>query len=1021
MDELRRSEFMPTLDGRLRLAAEALLIPDTVPNAWDAHQYLRLPNRTLLPEIEEDTRARDFARKFLGVDPMSIADALENPADARDEDPEGYYAFLMAWSVRHGRYHGDLLPALQKCACVRLKSGKWMSPNERVYFPRERADFDFPEGIRVPIADLPDLPHLRSLMEDLGVRSFDWRNLLTDYVLPPLTDEAADDEARRSSLELLARYFRSNGGGARALQEQIGRVLLPARDAGGHKQALQPANRCYFSSEWTRNDQLEVLYGPFANAEFLNVAAPAPGDEFRERYDFYRALGVQDRPRVLEAVAATKDLYKITGGRLPRRHPHRDPGDHWRSWQELDAVKKNLQCESGHAGSQQLKSSFQLDRFHELLERADPAQMTALWSLLSEHWGETYQPALSAVFRCQHGTHSGERERKAPSLFGHMLATAAWVPARLGSEKVLAVGSDVWRAGSDTPGHVGRTVSLLVPELDVALSVGLISTVGIVDAARPQPTELVALLALLADQHDPENSSEKSDACNAAGWAMRKLNEALLRDPLPEGAEVKLLARCGDRLVFVTDPVVANDRHLADSWSERLPVYHGDRQNRRLRDHLGLRRLEDLVTVTPDPIGRLPEERERVLTHFRARGAILAAVALHSASSRREGMMKHLRSLELDVCRKLVLRYEHDGHIIQREAATSYIAVRNEGPGNAKGKVGTAWLEIDSNTNRPDWFEFATHLAEYLDVPGHADAFALVLRSDSSVVEDFLASRQIDDATIEAIRVDLDRIDDAELLPRVLAGQLDHNEHKDSQRPEPEQALTLDFETPSTNGIESGAPPLEDSPQLDDDDDGEEAPLPDIDHRLVQLVELEPTALAEPAPRPPRASSKGDGGGGAVDFAAQHRTQMEHGERGEEAVYHYERRRLASLGRDPDAVVWKSQSNPTSPYDIGSISQDGQRIYIEVKATSSDDPYEPIAISQAELTFALQKGGHYHIYRVINVHTANPAIYTFSNLVDHLQSGRASLSISSAKLRFGRNEEEVRVPLLLSSLPPAAE
>ena len=138
-------------------------------------------------------------------------------------------------------------------------------------------------------------------------------------------------------------------------------------------------------------------------------------------------------------------------------------------------------------------------------------------------------------------------------------------------------------------------------------------------------------------------------------------------------------------------------------------------------------------------------------------------------------------------------------------------------------------------------------------------------------------------------------------------------------------------------------------------------------------------------------------------------------------MYNYERRRLASLGRDPDIVVWESRGNPTAPYDIRSMSRDGQRIFLEVKATSSDDPYEPIDISQAELLFALQKGAHYSIYRVTSVHTANPTIYAFPNLLEHLQEERASLSTSSAKLRFGRDDEEERISLILSSLPPAAE
>ena len=39
---------------------------------------------------------------------------------------------------------------------------------------------------------------------------------------------------------------------------------------------------------------------------------------------------------------------------------------------------------------------------------------------------------------------------------------------------------------------------------------------------------------------------------------------------------------------------------------------------------------------------------------------------------------------------------------------------------------------------------------------------------------------------------------------------------------------------------------------------------------------------------------------------------------------------------NPDSVTWVSKTNETSPYDIRSLDEDGQVIYIEVKSTNGN-------------------------------------------------------------------------------------
>ena len=75
-------------------------------------------------------------------------------------------------------------------------------------------------------------------------------------------------------------------------------------------------------------------------------------------------------------------------------------------------------------------------------------------------------------------------------------------------------------------------------------------------------------------------------------------------------------------------------------------------------------------------------------------------------------------------------------------------------------------------------------------------------------------------------------------------------------------------------------------------------------------------------------------------------------------------------------------------------------MYIEVKATSGDDAYEPFEISHAELMWALRHQSRYYIYRVTNAHTATPSIARFQNPVSMLRDGSAELGLSGARLAF---------------------
>jgi hypothetical protein len=139
------------------------------------------------------------------------------------------------------------------------------------------------------------------------------------------------------------------------------------------------------------------------------------------------------------------------------------------------------------------------------------------------------------------------------------------------------------------------------------------------------------------------------------------------------------------------------------------------------------------------------------------------------------------------------------------------------------------------------------------------------------------------------------------------------------------------------------------------------------------------------------------------------------GKRGEKIVYRKERDRVAAFGGDPDAVFWRSKDDELAPIDIISIDEGGDRVYIEVKATSASDPTTPFDISRSELLEAGAYGNWYYIYRVTDTNTAKPRITRWSNPMKLIRESQGRLLLSGAQMELGLeasadNSDEVGQP-----------
>ena len=892
----------------------------------------------------------------------------------------------MDWSESVGSRR--FAAALAGVPCVHTATGDWVAPDERVFFPRQRDDVDIPADLPVPIVRVPVIEGLNALLAEAGVRDFEWRELMRDYLLPILTSPDTDPELRERAMPGLRAYYESQRAGDPILQRRIGEVLLPATSVGGATISLQRARSIYFSRTWTGSDALERLYGPFGEVEFLALDPPPDSDLRAADYEFLAWVGVTAHPRVLEAHAEQRDTYMTHN---LTRHPHRSLGEHWERWWGDPAVEVARRCEQGHPSSQQLRRSFVLDRFVKLIEEGDSSRMLILWDELAHNWGAIYEPATRAVFHCQSTAHGGERNRPAPSLLWHMLTELAWVPAGSEDEVVLVRPRDAWRLAFDTPKWIANRVPRLHRKMSDGPGVGLAAILDVTDAARPSPSDLVGLLEDLRREH--EDADEVTGGVHsAARWAMRTLNDVLATDPDAEVADVPLLATYQGKRVFITDPVVALDPLLAETWKDHYPILDADRDLRRLHEALNLVVLDDPETgvqVTPMPQGIDELLQANVEDALAKAKPYLGALAVANTPSREADVIRGLKRLEIIACSDLVLRYSFRGTTIDRAEATAFIAVRQEQVrGAVRRNIGTAHLEIASADSHPDWYTFGPQLAQFLQVPTQGDAFAVLLTGTDEDRRQYFASRRIPMEAVEVMRTALDLPVEDELSDD-LFDFLD------------EVQGSTDAGTGEGDSGESSQNQTDATPEDERETADESEPLPDLDPEGITISDVEPDEVERHDGRGGRGGGAGLGPTGPVDHEELDRRQREMGTRGEAAAFEKEKQRVQAFGGDPTAVLWRSKRNPFAPHDIESLDEDGQRIFIEVKSTSESEPSRPFPITHSELMQALKHRSRFYIYRVTSVDTATPAVHRYRDPARLLAEGKADIRLSDASMMLG--------------------
>jgi hypothetical protein len=998
-DSLCEARFLPSAAGSLRTAGEVRMLPDTLPSYSAAHALAALDgNATLRTDVEDLPAVRAFLTTVPAAKEMSptgFIRLLKPPAPSTVSD---YYAFLISWK---GSIGYQVTAVLKDQPSVLTVNGDVVTPAEHsVFLPRVRGDspvIDMP----VPLAEVPSVDGVESFLRELGVRPFEWRDLIRDYLIKILSDPDADQNERDRAMAGLRAYHRDRASSSEDLALVLSRVLLPTRSADGTNRGKLAAARIYFGADWTGSDDLEVIYGPFGKPEFLDVDVPADPEQRRVDLDFYRMLGVEDHPRI---DTVTSGGYWVGGG----RHPHRGPL--FDRWMRQPQVQEAARCPANHDRTQLLRTSSQLDRHLELIESSDVRRMIALWDQLARHWATVYEPAMEAVLRCPHGWHNGDSDRTCESLFAYAIRSLPWVPVAVGETPKLVRPEDAWIDATDTP----RRIRERIPRISMAMSrtrggPALIAELNLTDAARPKVTDLLSLLRSIADEADNTGTVGR-DTELAARWVQRTLNDALdsAEPPHPEPRKVRLLASHDGTLIFTAQPPYADDPLLRETWARRSPVFAAEVGLGRLTRFLSLTRLDDAVHTSADPCGIHVDDaafnttRKRI---DRVKPYLLALVRAENSTAEARARSL-LRNMELVVCDELVLCYEYDGIQVERPDATCYIAAHREG--RRAQTMGTAYLELDQASGQPHWFSVGRHLALHLGIAAQADAFAMLFAVPQSEIDRMMADRQIQRRDITEARRDLQLPDDDEQeLQHVLDALLPAP--ADSEQPAaPGTANSEDTGTPA----DVGSPP-----ESQGSGGGTETPAaaaaqpaaqptapPPVDLRNVTMNDAKPGTLT-PSKQADQHTGSGGGSYSSVP-SGQADENRRIGKRGERIAYRKEQERVRDLGKNPDAVVWVSQTNELSPFDIKSIDENGQIICIEVKSTKSDDPSEPFYISQAELDEAISKRGRYYIYRVTSTDTAVPQITRIADPLALVVTGNARLLLANARMTIALDTDQ---------------
>lgn len=852
---------------------------------------------------------------------------------------------------------------------VQDKQGRWCRPIAVVIGRPDSPDL--PSRLRKTELSVPSGTAIRRLTKALDIPELTVAAAL-DIVIDAVNNKGFGDRA--SEARQVHTFMQQTWKHARreleARSKELGRMSIPARLARGRRTEWRRADRVYFPAQWTGNSLLETLYGRFGQPEFLGETPPDQGPAQRSAAAFYSTLGVASEPRM-----------KRWAGTTHQSSWRRDLVDFDR-WESLDEVQAALVCDAGHYRPARRIVFSCLDRLDELLT-GDLKTAGALARYLSS----TGSPlGTDADVSCTAQSHYGSAHHKRAIGYQRwLIETAAWLPVRndpSGGDRRPP--SEAW-TGTRLPSWLMVPQARLRPESARGFRV--------VNAERPG-AESIELALRDLEGHFPELADAPDAVIRSSTWLLKRLDRAHQRSHASSSAP-PLPSTIDGQLAWSTTPLIP-DLTALDAFPsiEILPAgtWHG------LRRGYQLRRASEVVKHELEVGPRI--RAARLLS--RDQQARLAAL-LASQGADEDRVATRLARLKEFAVSSLHLSYTFDGQSSSKYLERPFHLDLHRDRAN---HIIGASLFVRPPTSPAARIALGRDLASYLDVPELHASIALFLTNSDAVIEsENLSSEDIAEAKrrVESHVRGKEETDEAEFsvddLVDPFADALSDDEGVDQ--------VGRDEDSVTPRGADSSR---QDAGEEDREASRE---LPPLDHDSAGAIDVVGQTLAVIMPESRRSRVPGTGGGGSrkVDWTQLERDRRLYGRRGEERVYENERRRLKQGGWDPELVKWISCNDELSPYDIQSVDEDGGFRYIEVKATTSDDPSEPFPISTPELRFAMQHRTNYFIYRVTEVKSARPLIYRYRDPLGDVEAQRGYITMSQALMALPSLGEDAAVAI----------
>jgi hypothetical protein len=996
---LRESPFVPIDGGHYKEPCNVRFPPRTANQARF---------RTLLPAsrlrdsenwayatTDVITAERERKRPFLlspelgasEITAEQVIAALRKLSMPPIEQCEAVIALLAEWWEALPSY--DKRPAFEKLlkSLPMFPTGRgWLRADEATIFQANLrpgvADVPTPPGFDFAVIRRDAYPEAGSLsvqsrfFDKLGARNYAARDLIRDAVLPVMTSVerltalATDNpESVLAAYRMIFQYYRDERG-SRDMADRLGRVLLPAWGAREQDASTwKAATECYLGAVWPDGQKLETVFAGFDDCFFVRELPGLTFADEQERTEwgsFLGWLGVQIRPKLIEA-------------HYPTNAASTDPFGNAGLWRQyLDARRKDWRCvtDTRHGSSRYLTDVYALHHFSEMAASGDAARLSVLFELLAANWASYYSRYGSATARCDR-----ERCQRDPveNHFLFALQRLAWLPATLGSHEVLLAPRDIWDLGETESQDVRSLLPVLQPGLTQRESRDLRVALRFISSSTAQIEDYVRLLGFLAEHYPraawpPEFEERRRNPLTTTfNWALERIQTGLVgRSNAPEcPAGLGLLASVDGGLDYIAreDPclVYGDDPFMEGRWRTHCAFLRVNEDWQRLRDWLGVPHLSTVVRAGWT-VGTEREEETRGLdTTMNEVLPFLAALVAKRQPTVYERILPRLNRLEVHIVDSLTITETIDRLTPPVELSTPasvYLRLQEETRFRAGSLFCTA--EVLENPNL-----LGDHIAGYIEIAGLSDAFVLLMHLDQAGRERYVESKGVTSEMLQRARTDLgepepDSLSATEVIARIVSRTI--------QETTPAQIAAT-----GTSSSGGGAGPEKSNENGASGGTGGGT----IIHVAKDYPPLD-TAAATPAvpaiERPPITKNPpavhGSGGGGTTLTLTSEEAKEQLGKRGEEWVYASEKRRLAAMDVNPEEaeksglLAWVSAGRPGSPFDIRSLDEQLNEVFIEVKSSSDRNPV--IHLSITELAFALEHGERYWLYWVGSVAATQP-------------------------------------------------